>query len=120
MANRETYPAAQSPLVGDISGPAGASRVTVVGLQNRPVSAATPVEQARLTWDEVEGNWTPKVPGNMSVLLNGTPDALNVLQGFLDISDDYAFLVNCVGLEVLTGWAYGFDFQVFVDGMGVA
>ena len=39
MANRETFPANQSPLTGDISGPAGATSVTVTGLQQVPFQA---------------------------------------------------------------------------------
>ena len=120
MANRETYPASQSPLTGDISGPAGAQRVTVVGLQGNPVAPGGPKEQARLTWDAVNGDWESKVPGNMSILLNGTPDGSGNLAGFLDISDDYDFSVNNVGLESLVNWTLGFGFTVYVNGMGVA
>jgi hypothetical protein len=117
--NRETFPASQSPLVGDISGPAGARLVTVTGIQRNPVSPATPTQQARLTWDGVLEQWEPLVPGNMSVLLNGYYDETGDLIGFEDISDDYAFSVNNVGLEVLVSWAYGFAYAVFVNGSGV-
>jgi hypothetical protein len=119
MANRETYPASQSPLTGDISGPAGATSVTVVGLQTNPVASGAPLEQSRLTWNAVLGAWEPEQPGNMSVLINGTPDSQSVLTGFTDISDDYDFLVNCVGLDALVSWTYGFTYQVFVNGTGV-
>jgi hypothetical protein len=117
--NRETYPAAQSPLTGDISGPASAQTVTVVGLQTNSVASGLPSEQARLTWSAVTQEWVPQVPSNMSILLNGFISGGNLI-GFIDISDDYDFLVNHVGLEVLVNWTLGFSFNVYVNEMGVA
>jgi hypothetical protein len=119
MANRETYPASQSPLTGDISGPAGAQRVTVTGIQGNPVDSILPGEQNLLTFDRVNIKWAIKPPGNMSVLLNGFFNSSLLLVGFSDISDDYVFSVNNVGLESLVGWALGFTFKVFVNGVGV-
>ena len=109
MANRETYPASQSPLQGDISGPAGATTVTVVGIRTTPVAPISPTDQQELTFSALLGEWIPQSPGNVSIEING-----------LDVSDDYSFLVNCIGLDVLVGWTHGFAFQVFVDGTGVA
>lgn len=120
MANRETYPASLSPLTGDISGPAGAQQVTVVGLQTVPVDSITPVQQANLVYDYNVGKWMVRVPGNMSVLLNGTPDSIGNLQAFTAISDDYDFTVNNISLSMLVGWALGFNFSVYVNGTGVA
>lgn len=118
MANRETYPASQSPLQGDISGPAGAVRVTVTGLQNNPVQASTPNEQSVLTWDEVLGEWVPQIPA-YTIVLNGTPDSQDVLLGFIIISDDWEISINGVGTEVLSNWTHGYAYQVFVNGTGV-
>jgi hypothetical protein len=120
MSNRETFPASQSPLTGDISGPAGATSVTVVGIQNIPVEHLGPTDQMNLTYNAVTQQWEPALPGNISVILNGTADSLGVLTGFTIISDDYDVLVNHVGLEVLVGWPYGFGFNVYVNGTGVA
>ena len=123
MANRETYPASQSPLTGDISGPAGATSVTVVGLQNNPVAPGGPGQANVLVWEQnsdgSSGEWQPQIPLN-AVLLGGTPDGQGVLQGFVIASTDLAFLVNNVGMEVLADWAYGFAYQVFLNGTGLA
>ena len=122
MSNRETYPASQSPLTGDISGPAGATSITVVGLQNNPVAPINPTQAEVLTWesdvDSPTGEWQPKLPLN-AVLLGGTPDGQGVLQGFVIASADLTFLVNNVGMEVLVDWAFGFAFQVFLNGTGI-
>lgn len=117
MANRETYPAAQSPLQGDVSGPAGATTVTVVGIQTQPVSPAVPVDQDTFRYNAAVPQWEPKADGNASVTI-GTfvQTGGQIVSKGVNISDDYAFLVNNVGLDVLVNWALGFASQVFVNG----
>lgn len=121
MSNRETYPASQSPLQGDVSGPAGATLVTVTGIQNIPVEAATPVDQDEFRFSFARNEWEPRAPGNVSITI-GTfaTTAGEITSRGVEISDDYDVLVNCVGLGVLVGWTLGFAFQVFVNGVGVA
>lgn len=122
MANRETYPASQSPLLGDVIGPAGATQVTVVGLQGNPVAPGGPDDQSVLTWDQDptgSGEWVPKVP-TWTFSVHGSPDALGNLQGFTIISDDWDVFINNIGTELLVGWAYGFAHQFFVNGTGIA
>lgn len=121
MSNRETYPAAQSPLQGDVSGPAGATLTTVVGLQNVPVSPATPIDQDLLTYEFAPNHWRPRAPGNVSITIGTFAEtAGEITSKGVPISDDYDVLVNCVGLEVLVGWTLGFAFQFWVNGVGVA
>lgn len=119
MANRETYPASQSPLTGDISGPAGATQVTVVGLQGNPVAPGGPNDQANLTWSQIDDQWEPKVP-TWTFSVHGSPDALGNLQGFTIISDDWDIFINNVGTDLLVSWALGFGKQFFVNGTGIA
>jgi hypothetical protein len=120
MANRETYPAAQSPLQGDISGPAGASTVTVVGLQTVPVSDATPTPEDALRFHSATGEWEPTADGNVSVTLGTYETAGGVVTGKgVNISDDYAFSVNGVAIDGLVGWPYG-DGEVYVNGVQIA
>lgn len=120
MANRETYPAAQSPLTGDVSGPAGASSVTVVGLQAVPVAAITPTDQDKLTFQAANGDWEPTADGNASVTIGtfATAGGVTTSKG-KTISDDYAFSVNGVGIDGLVGWAYG-PGEVFINGVQIA
>ena len=106
MANRETYPASQSPLQGDLSGTAGATTVTVVGLQTVPVAPGTPPTGADLVFDGTQ--WSGQLPANIALELNGQ-----------DFSDDWEFMVNNVSLDMLVGWSYGFAFKVFINGVGV-
>jgi hypothetical protein len=117
MANRETYPAAQSPLQGDIDGPAGATTVTVVGIQRQPVSPATPVDKDTFRYNQIASRWEPTADGNASITL-GTfvQTGGQIVSKGVNISDDYDFLVNNVGLDVLVGWTHGFASQVFVNG----
>jgi hypothetical protein len=110
MANRESYPAAQSPLQGDVIGAAGATQVTVVGLQGNPVSPTPPDLQARLTWDGTA--WTPIVP-SYTIALENADGTLVIL------SDDWEIYINGVGTEVLVDWPYSFAFQMYVDSTGV-
>lgn len=119
MANRETYPASQSPLQGDISGPAGATQVTVVGFQNIPAQAGTPADMAGWVYDANDNIWIPKIPANIAVILNASENGGGLLTGGEILSDDWEFYVNNVGLDVLVGWPYGFANQVFVNGVGV-
>jgi len=117
MANRETFPASQSPLQGDISGPAGATTVTVTGIQTQPVSPATPVDKDKLQYDASVPQWAPKADGNSSVTL-GTfvQTGGQIVSKGETISDDYEFLVNNVSLDGIVGWAYGTASQVFLNG----
>jgi hypothetical protein len=118
--NRETYPAAQSPLQGDISGPAGNTTVTVVGLQDIPIEAGTPLDGANWAYSFLTNEWIPKIPANIAFILNGTPNSGGQLVGGEFMSDDYEVTVNNVGLEVLTNWTLGFAYKVFVNGTGVS
>ena len=74
MSNRESFPASQSPLTGDISGPAGAQSVTVTGIQTFPVSPVAPQPQQILVFgsDEVWHAEDPIVSGPDPV---GTPSS---------------------------------------------
>jgi hypothetical protein len=112
MANRETYPAAQSPLQGDVSGAAGATTVMVTGLQGNPISPATPSDQADLKWSAENGEWMPIVP-SFTMSISDASGGLTIL------SDDWEIYVNGVGLEALANWPYGFSHQVFLNGVGV-
>lgn len=85
MSNRETYPASQSPLAGDISGAAGQTLVTVVGIQTVPVDPTLPTDQQKLVYEASTGMWTPATDANESIQVNGIP-----------ISDDYDIGVNLI------------------------
>ena len=124
MSNRETYPSAQSPLTGDISGAAGETNVTVVGIQTIPVDPTPPTAEEEFYFDQalgLQGEWSPRLDSNRSITL-GTflTNSGEIISRGQKLSDDYDFLVNCVGLEVLVGWSHGFIFQVFVNGTGIA
>lgn len=123
MANRETYPASQSPLTGDISGPAGAQSVTVTGIQGIPVlpqSPTSPTDQDKLTFQAANGDWEPTADPNVVVTI-GT---LVVISGAVTakgvpLSDDRNFSVNNIGIDGLVGWTLGFAFDIWVNGVGV-
>lgn len=89
MANRETYPASLSPLIGDVSAGAGVQLVTVVGLQNQPIDGTAPLEQQILRFSFTDpiagtgGAWRASFDTNSAVYINGVP-----------VSDDYDILVN--------------------------
>jgi hypothetical protein len=119
--NRETYPSAQSPLTGDISGAAGQTSVTVIGIQTVPVDPTPPTAEEEFFYDVDLTEWSPRLDSNRSITI-GTflTDSGEILSRGQKLSDDYDFLVNCVGLEVLVGWSHGFAFQVFVNGVGVS
>ena len=124
MSNRETFPASQSPLTGDISGAAGETNVTVIGIQTAPVDPTPPTAEEEFYFDQalgLQGEWTPRLDSNRSITL-GTflTDSGEILSRGRKLSDDYDFLVNCVGLEALVDWSHGFAFQFFVNGTGVA
>ena len=119
MSNRETYPASQSPLQGDISGPAGATLVTVTGFQGIPIQPGVPTDSAGWIYDANANEWFWEIPPNIAIILNGTPNGVGVLTGGEIMSDDYVISVNNVGLEVLASWSLGFGFKVFVNGTGV-
>ena len=118
--NRETYPASQSPLKGDIDGPAGATEVTVVGLQHNPISPATPEDGDSLVFNAATGEWVQRADGNASITIGTYVTAGGqVVSRGITLSDDYAFLVNNVGLEALVMWAYGYTSQVFMNGTAI-
>lgn len=78
MSNRETYPASQSPLQGDIDGSAGATLVTVVGFQHVPASPTPPLDHQKWVYHEDLNQWVPTSDANESISFNG-----------LTVSDDY-------------------------------
>jgi hypothetical protein len=120
VPNRETYPAAQSPLQGDIDGPAGNSTVTVVGIQTQPVSPAVPVDKDTLRFNASVPQWEPKADGNASVTFGELLTAGGeIISRGETISDDYDFSVDNVPIDGLVGWSLGFASQVFVDGSPV-
>ncbi len=120
MANRETFPAAQSPLTGDISGPAGATTVTVTGIQTQLVSPAIPIDKDTFRFNAGFPRWEPTADGNASVTLGEELSAGGVItKKGINISDDYDFLVDNVPIDGLVGWVLGDDSQVFVDGSPV-
>jgi|SRR5271165_2252909 len=85
--NRETYPSSQSPLKGDVSGAAGATTVTVTGLQRTPISVNVPSNGNVLTFVSSTKMWTPSGNSfnNESIQVNGVA-----------VSDDYDVGVNLV------------------------
>jgi hypothetical protein len=107
MANRQVSPASLFPLRGDLSAEAGATTVLVIGLQGIPVEAGTPSNADALVYNPTLNQWT-QVLLNGSIFINGVPQ-----------SDDWMFSVNNIDLEVLVGWAFGFAFKVFINGVGV-
>jgi len=123
MANRETYPASQSPLTGDISGPAGAQQVTVTGIQGVPVlpaSSTSPTDKDKLTYSATNGDWEPTADGNVAVTIGtyATSGGAVTSKG-VALSDDRSFSVNNIGIDGLVGWTHGFAFDIFVNGVGV-
>ena len=112
MSNRETFPAAQSPLQGDISGPAGATTVTVVGLQGIPVTSTTPADRANLAYNANDNELEYVVP-SYTMGLEDVNGELTI------ISDDWEIYINGVGTEVLVNWPYTFNYQIFINGTGV-
>lgn len=121
MANRETYPASQSPLKGDISGQAGETTVTVIGIQRQPVNDAVPTDQDVLRYHAEVPEWRPTADGNASVTIGTyeTAGGGTVVSKGTTISDDYDFLVDNVSLDGIVGWAYGYAGQVFVNGSAI-
>ena len=120
MANRETYPASQSPLLGDLSGPAGATTVTVVGIQTQPVAPTIPTDQDALRYNADVPQWEPRADGNASVTFGEflTAGGSTISKGET-ISDDYDFLVDNVPIDGLIGWTFGDASQVFVNGVAI-
>lgn len=109
MANRESYPASQSPLTGDIDGSAGETVVTVVGFQGIPIEGSIPTDNSSWVYNAALSRWEWQPPENVDIILNDR----------VIMSDDFDFLCNCIGLEVLVNWPFGFSHQVFVNGTGV-
>ncbi len=122
--NRETFPASQSPLTGDASGAAGETNVTVVGIQTIAVDSTPPTAEEEFFFDQalgLQGEWTPRLDSNRSITLGQfLTNSGEILSRGRKLSDDYDFLINCVGLDALVSWTHGFSFQVFVNGTGVA
>ncbi len=81
--NRETYPSAQSPLQGDIDGPAGATQVRVTGLRAVPIAPIPPLDHQKLEFDDATNRWIPVSPANQSISING-----------IVVSDDYDISFN--------------------------
>ncbi|SRR6266478_1511925 len=79
MANRESYPANQSPLQGDIDGSAGEQLVTVTGIQTIPVDPTTPQPQQLLVMGS-DGVWHPEDPVVSGTDAIGTPSTKNPVQ----------------------------------------
>lgn len=96
MSNRESYPASLFPLRGDLSAEAGATSVTVQGLQTVPISTQLPDGSAAVGVapalvalggsNIAQATWTP-VPLDNSILVESVP-----------VSDDYA-----IGIELPLG-----------------
>lgn len=120
MSNRETYPSSQSPLLGDLDGGAGDTRVTVVGWQNIPVDPATPTPEQQYYYDFDLNEWVHRLDSNISVTLGQflTAGGQVISQG-RKLSDDYEFSCAGVDFDVIVGWAYGFAFKCFLDGVGI-
>ncbi len=89
MPNRETYPASQSPLTGDLSAPAGATQVKVVGLQGTPILPTPPNDQDVLRFVLNDSAWEPSADGNGCIQVNGA-----------HVSDDYLIFVNGTFVKV--------------------
>jgi len=112
--NRCVYPASLFPLRGDVSAEAGATSVTVIGLQRTPISPIEPNSGQSLV--AIPG---PAIGGVPTVVW--TPTTINgcVYCNGIPVSGDYAFFCRGVDLAFLTDWPYGFDFFVFQNGVGV-
>lgn len=87
--NRETFPASQSPLAGDIRGNAGDTLVRVQGFQGRPISPEAPLDTATWRYDANLNMWFPVVPANVAIRVNGEA-----------VSDDYLIYVNATFVKV--------------------
>jgi hypothetical protein len=117
MANRETFPASQSPLQGDISGQAGDTTVKVVGLQTQPLSPTLPIDKDKLRYNASVPQWEPAPDGNASVTFGeNVTTAGQIVSKGETVSDDYNFLCNNVSFDAIVGWAYGTASQVFLNG----
>lgn len=92
MANRETYPASMSPMVGDAVAGAGARRISVVGIQGIPVSSTSPSDQQLLRYDAATNQWVPSDDTNSAIYVNGVP-----------VSDDYLVYVNAAPRITING-----------------
>jgi hypothetical protein len=90
--NRETYPASMSPLVGDVTAGAGARQTTVVGIQNTPVSSASPNDQDLLRYNFTNSQWEPTPDSNVALYVNGIP-----------VSNDPVIYVNAAALITVNG-----------------
>jgi hypothetical protein len=102
-------------LTGDLLSPAGARTTTVIGIQTVPVVYG-PTDQQTLVYQADIGKWVPTTPANVTDRLNGEP-SLGLIG--VDMSEDFDYSVNGIGLNALVDWAYGFDFFVFINGVGV-
>jgi hypothetical protein len=59
VSNRQVFPSSLFPLRGDLSAEAGATKVTVVGIQNTPVSPVAPLDQQVLKYIAADGQYEP-------------------------------------------------------------
>lgn len=82
--NREIFPGGVYPLQGDVQSQAGASKVTVTGIQNVPV-ASTPPATGQVLIAGTGGYAPGTLPANQNVQVNGT-----------GVSDDFEVGVNGV------------------------
>lgn len=97
MSNRETFPAAQSPLQGDVSGAAGATTVTVTGIQTIPVSPTPPDDQQVLVYQAPTNRWEPRSVFGLEIEGHGTsPDKLIYINGVPDGSLLWAIAIEGV------------------------
>ena len=94
MANRQVFPSSLFPLRGDVSAEAGATIVTVIGIEGFPISGP-PTGPDTLVFNTTTNQWVPTAI-NASILVNGVP-----------ASADYFFFINGVDLETLIGWSHG-------------
>ena len=87
MSNRETYPASLFPLRGDLRAEAGATRVTVIGIQDvptdKPVSPTDDLKVATYIDADKRIEWKTGGSETNAVKINGVGE-----------SDDFLFLVN--------------------------
>src|ERR1035438_4277675 len=88
------------PMGGDTSGTAPAT--TVTGLQNRPVSSASPSDQDALRWNAASGLWAPEAVISVG---SGTPPATCWTGGLYlrnDTANNFHQLYVCSNTNVWT------------------
>jgi len=83
MANRQVFPSSLFPTLGDVSGAAGSTSLTVVGIQKIPVSSTAPSTANPQTLAAIGGTLYTPTYMDTAIQINGAP-----------ISDDYDIGVN--------------------------